>query len=65
MRRSCFGRVGYLAAVSDLGQTKLIDGTWYTATATAIKTGPDEYETQIRWYLAKWKDVARAKRGQQ
>lgn len=43
-------------------QTKLIDGTWYTAMVTAIKTGTDEYETQVRWYLAKWKDIAKARR---
>lgn len=50
------------ASAQDIGKTKLIDGTWYTATVTAIKTGNDEYETQVRWYLAKWKEVAKARR---
>lgn len=49
------------AEASDLDTMKMIDGRLYKGIAIAITVDGD-YETQVRWHLASWKELARYKR---
>ena len=45
------------ATVSDLNTLKLINGKVYKGVAEAISVNGD-YETQVRWHQANWREVA-------
>lgn len=49
------------AEVSDLNTLKMIAGRLYKGIAIAVAVDGD-YETQVRWHLASWKEVAQYKR---
>ena len=46
------------AEVSDLNTLKLIDGNVYKGVAEAMLVN-GEYETQVRWHRANWREVSR------
>lgn len=45
------------AGPKDLNTFKVINGRTYKGVAEAIQVGPDEFETQVRWHLAKLRDL--------
>ena len=46
------------AEVSELNTLKMIDGKVYRGVAEAMLVN-GEYETQVRWHRANWRDVSR------
>ena len=46
------------AEVSDLNTLKMIDGKVYKGVAEAMLVN-GEYETQVRWHRANWREVSR------
>ena len=46
------------AEVSDLNTLKMIDGKVYKGVAEAMLVD-GEYETQVRWHRANWREVSR------
>ena len=50
------------AELKDLNTFRVIEGRLYKGVAEAITVGRGEYETQVRWHLATWKEAARFNR---